>query len=158
MQDVRAHIESVVSAVMGKLRLSVIGHLSSCAKEACVRDEADVLKELLAGVETRFREEHTALVETINTHTAATMAQTSLLVAVCLEVKAMSEKIGVLCSHTVRLVNIESDIVAIAKSVQGVANGTDVVSSFVTRLNEHHDDFRLVFEHNASDIRKVERQ
>ena len=63
--------------------------------EGCERqDEAGALKVLLAGVETQFREEHTALVDAINAHTAATTAKTSLLVALCGEVKTMSEKVG----------------------------------------------------------------
>ena len=66
----------------------------------------------------------------------------------------MSEKVDALCSHTGRLVNIEGDVAATAKSVQGVANRTDAVSSFVTSLNERLDDIRLVVEHKANEIRK----
>ena len=50
--------------------------------------------------------------------------------------------------------HIESDVVAISKSVQGVANGMDAVSSFVTRLKNSLDNIRLVVEHNAKEIRK----
>ena len=104
------------------------------------REEADALNVLLAGVETRFREEHEVLVDAINAHTAVTTAQTALLGALCGEVKTTSEKVGVLCSHTGRLGHIEGDVAAIARSVQGVANGMDAVSSIVTGLNGHLDD------------------
>ena len=156
VQDVRAHVEGVVSAKMGELegRLSML--LSVCAKEASVRDGSDALKVLLAGVEMRFREEHTALVEAINAHTEATNAQTALLEAVCGDVKVMSEKVDVLCSHTGRLGNIEGDVAAIAGSVQGIANGMDAVSSFISGLNGHLDDIQLVVGHKANEIRKAE--
>ena len=45
----------------------------------------------------------------------------------------------------------------IAKSVQGDAKGTDTVSSFVTRLNEHLDDIRLDVGHNANRVKKGRR-
>ena len=158
VQDVRAHVESVVSAKMGELKERLSMLLSGCAKEECVRDEADALKVLLAGIETRFREEHTALVDAINAHTAATNAQTALLEALCDEVKTMSEKVDVLCSHTGRLGHIERDVAAIAETVQGVANGTDTVSSFISGLNEHLDDIRLVVKHKTNEIRKAEEE
>ena len=66
MQDGRPHVESVVSAKTGELEGRLSKLLTGCAKEASVRVESDVLKELLAGVETRFREEHVALVEATN--------------------------------------------------------------------------------------------
>ena len=154
VQDVREHVESVVSEKMGELegRLSTL--LSGCAKETCVRDESDALKVLLAGVETRFRDENTALVEAINEQKAMTMAQTALLEALCHEVKAMNEKVDSLCSHTDRLANIERDIAAIAKSVQ-VVEKKDTVSSFLSTLDEHLDDVRLVVEHKADEVRKA---
>ena len=65
---------------------------------------------LLAGVETRLREEHAALVDGTNAHTAVTNAQTSLLEALCGDVKAMNEKMDGLCSHSERLGNIERDV------------------------------------------------
>ena len=110
MQDVRAHVEGVVSTKMGELeeRLSML--LSGSATERCVTDESDALNVLLAGVETRFMEEHAALVEAINAHTAATTAQTVLLEGLCSEVKAMNEKTDALCSHTGRLENIEGTL------------------------------------------------
>ena len=94
VQDVRAHVESVVSAKMGDLEGRLFKFLSGCATDASVRDGSDALKVLLAGVETQFLEEHMVLVDTINAHTAATNAQTALLEAVCGEVKAINEKIG----------------------------------------------------------------
>ena len=100
VQDGKAHVERVVSAKMGELEVRLSMLLSRCANEASVRDEAAALKELLAGVETRFREEHTALVDAINAHTKATTAQTALLGALCCEVKTTSEKVDALCSHT----------------------------------------------------------
>ena len=103
MQDVRAHVESVVSAKIDELEGRLSMFLSGCAKEASAREEADTLKVLLAGIETRFREEKTVFVDAINVHTAATKAQTSLLEALCGEVKTMNEKVGALCSHTDRL-------------------------------------------------------
>ena len=69
VQDVRAHVESVVSAKMGELEERLSRLLSGSATDASVRDESDALKVLLAGVETRFREEHTALVDANNVHT-----------------------------------------------------------------------------------------
>ena len=83
MQDVRAHVETVVSAKMGVLEERIFGLLSGCAKDASVRDESDALKVLLAGVETRFQEEHAALVEATNEQKAVTNAQTALLEVVC---------------------------------------------------------------------------
>ena len=68
VQDVRAHVETVVSAKVGELEERLYMLSSGCAKEARVKDESDALKVLLAGVETRFREEHAALVEAINVH------------------------------------------------------------------------------------------
>ena len=70
VQDVRAHVERVVSAKVGELgeRLSTL--LSGCATDASVRDGSDALRVLLAGVETRFREEHRALVGAINEQNA----------------------------------------------------------------------------------------
>ena len=156
VQDVRAHAEAVVSAKMGELEERLSKLLSGCATEASVRDEADALKVLLAGVETRFREEHAALVDAINAHTEATNAQTALLEAMWGEVKTANEKVDVLCSHTGRLGNIEGDVAAIAKSIQVVANGTDAVSSYISGLNEHLDDIRHVVEHKANEVRKAE--
>ena len=68
VQDVRAHVETVVSAKMGVLEERIFGLLSGCAKDASVRDESDALKVLLAGVETRFREEHAALASDKRAH------------------------------------------------------------------------------------------
>ena len=150
-----SRMSSVVSAKMGELGAS-FQVLSGCATDASVRDESDALKVLLAGVETRFREEHTALIVAINAHTAAMKAQTSLLEALCGEVKTMNERIDILCSHTGRLGNIEGDVAAIAKSVHGVANGTDTVTSFVSSLNEHLDDIQPVFCHKINEAGKVE--
>ena len=115
-------------------------------------------KVLLAGVETRFREEHTALVDAINELKAMTKAQTALLEALCGEVKTVNEKVDALCSHTGRLGDIERDVAAIAGSVQGVAKKTDAVSSFVSSLNEHLDDIGLVVGHKANVVRKAEEE
>ena len=60
---------STVTSEMGELKERLSGLLSGYAKEARVKDDSDAMKALLAGVETRFREEHTALVKTINAHT-----------------------------------------------------------------------------------------
>ena len=158
VQDVRAHVESVVTAKVGELEERLSKLLSGCAKEGSFRGESDAVEVLLAGVETRFREEHATLVDAINAHTAATNAQTALLTTLCGDVKAMNENIDVLCSHTGRLGDIEGDVVSIAGSFQGVANGIDAVSSFVLGLNEHLDDIRLVVEHKTSEIRKAEEE
>ena len=99
MQDVRAHVESVVSAKMVEVEGRLSKTLSGCAKKASVRDESDALKVLLAGVVMRLREEHTALVEAINAQEAMTNAPTVLLGALCGQVKAMNEKNDSLCSH-----------------------------------------------------------
>ena len=158
VQDVRAHVESVVSAKVVELEERLSKLLSECAKEASVRDESDALKVLLAGVETRFREEHTALIDAINALAAATNAQTALLSALCGDLKVMSEKVDSLCSHTGRLGNIERDVAAISKAVQGVAKKTDAVSSFISGLNQHLDDIRLVVGHKGNEIRKAEEE
>ena len=131
-QDVRAQVESVVSAKTDELDGRLSNLLSGCAKDAIVRDEPDTLKALLARIETRFMEEHTALVDEVNEQKAMTNVQTSLLEALCGEVKAASEKLDALCSHTGCLGNIEGDAAAIACNVQSVAGGTDAVSSFVS--------------------------
>ena len=73
----------------------------------------------------------------------ATNVQTALLEALSRDVKAMDERIDVLCSHAGRLGHIQRDVAVILKSVQGVANGTDAVSSFFTGLNEHLDSIKL---------------
>ena len=57
---------------MGELEGRLSMFLSSCVTDANVKDEADALKVLLAGVETRFREEHAALVGAINAQNAMT--------------------------------------------------------------------------------------
>ena len=125
--------------------------------ETFVKAESYALEVLLAGVETRFREEHAVLVEAINEQRAMTKEQTALLEALCSEVKTTSEKVDSF-AHTGRLRNIEWDVAAIAKSVQGVAKGTDAVSSFVAGLNERIDDIRLVLEHKANENRKAEEE
>ena len=156
VQEVMAHVEVVVSAKMGELEERLSKLLSGCAKEASVREESDALKVLLAGNETRFREEYAALAKAINAHQDMTKEQMIQLDALCREVKTINEKLSALCSHTGRLGNIERDVAAISKSIQGVSNKTDTVSSFVTHLNKHLDDIRLVVEHKANEIRKAE--
>ena len=156
VQNARAHVESVVTAKMGELEERLSKLLSGCAKDACVRDESDAMEVLLAGVETRFREGRAALVEALNALTTATKAQTALLEALFHEVKTMSENVDRLCSHTGRLGHIEQDVAAIAKSIQGVAKGTDAVSSLVTSPNEHLDDIRLIVGHKVDEIRTAE--
>ena len=53
------------------------------SEEDVVREKADALKVVLAGVETRFREGASSAWRGINAHTAATNAQTALLDALC---------------------------------------------------------------------------
>ena len=158
VQDVIAHVESVVSAKMGELEERLSKLLSGCAKEASVRDESDALKVLLVRIETQFSEEHTALVDALNANTAMTIARTALLKALCREVKTMNEKIDGLCSHSGQLGDIERDVAAITKPDQCVANRTDAASSFVSYLNERIEDIRFVFGHKANETRKAERQ
>ena len=122
VQDVKAHVESVVSAKVGELEERLSKLLSGCAKEASVMVESDAQKVLQAGVETRFREEHTALVDTTNAHTAATNGQTALLGVLCGEVKATSEKVDVLCSHGSSWAH-RGEVAAIGGTVQGVMKG-----------------------------------
>ena len=117
------------------------------------KDESDALKVLLAGTETRFREEHAALVDAINEQKAMIKAQTALLGALCGDVKAMDKKMDNLCSHTGRLAHIEGDVAAILRSVQGIANQTGTVSSFITGLSQYNDDIRLAVEHKANKTR-----
>ena len=130
--------------------------MPGCATETSVKDGSDALKVLLAGIETRFREEHTALVCSINEQKAITKVQTALLSVLCGEVKTIHEKIDVLCSFTDRLGHIEGDVAAIAGTVQAVGKKADTVSSFVTRQNEHLDDDRLVFHDRFNEVKKVE--
>ena len=59
-------------------------------------------------------------IEAINEQNALTNAQTALLEALWSEVKAMTEMVDILCSHTGRLENIERDVAAIIKSDQAV--------------------------------------
>ena len=61
-----ACVECFISAKVGELEWRLSTTLSGCAKDASVRDKSDAPKELLAGVETRFREEHAALVDATN--------------------------------------------------------------------------------------------
>ena len=92
VQDVKAHVESVVSEKIRKSENHVVELLSECTEEKSVREESDALKAILAGIEMRFREEHAALVEAIHAQTAATKAQTKLLEGLCGEVKTMNKK------------------------------------------------------------------
>ena len=151
VEDVKVHVEGVVSTKMDELYERISGLLSACAKEANVKAESDALKTLLCGIEMRFREEHAALVEAINAHTAATKAQTSLLDALFSEAKTTNEKMDRLCSLTC-LEKIEGDVATIANEVMGVDNKMDVISSFVSSVNDHVDDIGLVFEHKANEI------
>ena len=155
-QEHNAPVEGVVSAKIGELEECLSKLLSGCAKEACVRDEADALKALLSGVELRFREEHAVLVGAINALSAAANAQTSLLGALYRDVKAMSEKVDVICSRTDRLGHVEGDVAAIADTVQAMEKKTDAVSSDVSRLQGQVDDIRLVVEHKADTVGKAE--
>ena len=59
------------------------------------------------------------------------------------------------CSHTDRLGHVKSDAAAIARTVQAVENQNGTIL-FISSLNEHFDDIRIVVEHKASDIRRVE--
>ena len=101
----------------------------------------------------RFREEHAALVEAINSHTVSTNLQTRLLEELCQEVKLMNEKVDRLYTHAVRLENIEVDVSSIANTFQGVAEKRDVVSSHVSSLNERADDIRPVFDDKIKPVK-----
>ena len=136
VQDVRAHVEGFVSTTMGEVEEHLSGLLSGCAKETCVREESVVLKVLVAGAETLFREGHVAHVEAINEQKSMTNVQTSLPVALCGEVKVLNEKIDILCSHTERLGHIEWDVAAISSSVPSVEKKTDTVTLDISNLQE----------------------
>ena len=116
------------------------------------------MKVLLSGIEMRFRDGHGALVEAVNTHTVATNAQTSRLEALCKEVKPMKEKMDVLCSRTARHRDMERDFATISDCVDVVENKTEVVSWFVSSLNERVEDIGVVIGHKADEIRKVEEE
>ena len=58
----------------------------------------------------RFREEHGALVDAINAHTAATKAQTSLLEELFNEAKTMNEKMDRIRTDATRLEKIEREL------------------------------------------------
>ena len=158
VQDVKAHVESVVSAKVDELKERIAGLLSVCAKEASVREESDAVKVLLSTIEMRFREEHAALVEAISANTAATKAQTGLLEVLCNEMKAMNGKMDVLCSHTARLENIEQDVATITNAFQAVEEKVGVVSSRVSGLSEHVDDIRLVSREKTDVIKRAGRE
>ena len=113
-------------------------------QRACVREESDAPKEFLAGVDTRFREEHGALVDATNAQTAVTKAQMTLLEALSREVRMMREKVDVLCSHTGRLGDIKRDVTSIAKPVDAVETKADTVTSDVSSPQERVEDIRLV--------------
>ena len=68
VQEVGAHVESVITAEIVELNKCLSKTLSRY-ETTCVRNESDALRELLAGIKTGFREEHAALVKTINAHT-----------------------------------------------------------------------------------------
>ena len=157
MEDYKAHVEKVVSTKMEELNERISGLLSACSKETSIKAESDAVKAQLAGIEMRFRQEHIALVEAINAHTASTDSQTRLLEELCNEVKLMNEKVDRLCSHAVRLENIEGDVSNISNGVKGVAEKTEVVSSSVPSPNECVDDIRLVFDEKVKALRRVER-
>ena len=110
------------------------------------------------GIETRFREEHTELVEAFNARTQAKTAQTALLEAVCGEVKAVNEKIDDFCSHTGRLGDGKGDVASIADTVQTREKKADAVSSFVTGLNECLDDITIVFNDTFNEVGKAEEE
>ena len=135
IHDVKVHVENFVSATMGEL-----------------------VKELLTGIEMRFQEEHVALVEAINAFTSAAKAQTTRLHTLCNDAHSINEKMDVLCSQTAALENINRDVATITNSVRGVENNTDTISSFILSLNEGIDDIRLVFQHKANEIRKMEEE
>ena len=103
VQDVKAHVEGVVSAKIGELEERLSKLLSGCAKETCAKDASDMLKMLLAGIETRFQEQRMELVEAINEQKATINAQMTLLEALCVDVKTMNGKADILCSHDVIL-------------------------------------------------------
>ena len=130
VQDVKAHVDGVVSAKMDGLYEHISGLLSRYAKEADVKEESDALKTLLFGIEVRFREEHGALVEKINAHTVVTKDQTSLLDALFNEAKTSNEKVDRLCTHATRLEKIAGDVATISNAVQGVENKTEAIPSF----------------------------
>ena len=154
VEDVKADVGRVVSAKTDRREERVSGLLSWCAKEASVREVADAVKALLAGVETRFREEHTVLVEAIRAQTASAKAQTSLLEVLCCVVKAMNARVDVLCSHASRLENIERDVAAIKNAFQVVEDKVEAVSSFISKMNDHVDDISLVFREKINEIKK----
>ena len=130
VQDVKAHVEGVVSAKTGELYEHISGLLSVRSKNASVMEESDALKTLLFGIEVRFREEHGALVEKINAHTVVTKDQTSLLDALFNEAKTSNEKVDRLCTHATRLEKIAGDVATISNAVQGVENKTEAIPSF----------------------------
>ena len=65
-QDVKAHAEKVVSAKTNELSERITELLYFCSKETNVRDESDAARVQLAGIEMRFLEVHTALIEANN--------------------------------------------------------------------------------------------
>ena len=157
-QDVNAHVERIASVKMAELEERLSKFLSEYATEAYVKAATDALKALLAGTEVRFQVEHTALAEAINEQKAVTKAQTALLEALSREVKAMSETFDALCEQRDGFGNIEGDVASIAGTVQAVEKKTDTVTSFVSSLNNHLDDIRLVVEQKANEVRKVQEE
>ena len=157
-QDVNAYNERVIATKMGELEERLSRQMSGYATEKCVKAESDALKELLIGVETRFGEEHAALVEATNELKAMTKAQASLLEALCGDVKTVSEKVDALCSHTGQPANVEGDVAAKASNVLTVEKKADVVSPDVSSLQKPVDDVRRVFNDKTDEARKAEEE
>ena len=99
VRNVKTGVESVISTKTGHLKESLDGLVSKCAEETNVREESDTMKVLPSGIDMRFRDEHAALVEAINAHTAVMNAQTGLLEVLCNEVNSVNEKVGSLLTY-----------------------------------------------------------
>ena len=82
-------------------------------------------------------------VEATNECMMATKAQMSHLEAPCKEVRAMHVKHEVLCSN-VSYDDNEREFTAIANSINGVENKTDVVSSFISSQSCLVEDIRVI--------------
>ena len=72
--------------------------------------------------------------------------------------RTIHEKKDDLCSHTERLASIELDLPTIANGVKNVENKTDVVSSFVSRLDECVEDIGVIIANKADKIQKAEEE
>ena len=98
------------------------------------------------------------LVEAVNAHTFGTRVQMRHPEVLFKKVRTKHEKKDVLYSHTVHFGDVERGLTTITDMLKGVGNKTDVVSEFVSRLNEHVKDIGVIIGHKATEVPKGEEE